>query len=94
MAPSYSVIIKGYQRSQAFAAFRVGGFGVEVCGCFEMRYGNKTERITSAFHPTSHSPMDLKQIACLFSAFESFVEALSIREFCKDWTVCGDKSNR
>ena len=93
MAPSYSVIIKSYRRSQAFVAFRAGRFVVEVYGCFETRYGNKTERIASAFHPTSLSRMDLQQIACLFSTFESFVDALSIREFGEDWTVCSDKSN-
>lgn len=37
--------------------------------------------------------MGLKQIGCLFSAFESFVDPLAIREFGEDWEVRSDKSN-
>ena len=38
--------------------------------------------------------MGLKQIGCLFSAFESFVDPLAIREFGEDWKVRSDKSNQ
>lgn len=55
MAPSFSVIIKGYRRSQAFVAFRVGRFAVEVCGCFELRYGHKAEPIDGSLYPTALS---------------------------------------
>ncbi|WP_155257525.1 hypothetical protein [Rhizobium leguminosarum] len=39
------------------------------------------------------SEMGLSQIGCLFSAFESFVDPLAVREFGEGWKVCGDKSN-
>lgn len=38
--------------------------------------------------------MGLSQIGCLFSAFESFVDALAVREFGEGRKVYGDKSNR
>ncbi|AUW40701.1 hypothetical protein CUJ84_Chr000284 [Rhizobium leguminosarum] len=38
--------------------------------------------------------MGLSQIGCLFSAFESFVDPLAVREFGEGWKVCSDKSNQ
>lgn len=38
--------------------------------------------------------MGLSQIGCLFSAFESFVDPLAVREFSESWKVCSDKSNQ
>lgn len=40
------------------------------------------------------SSMVLRQIGCLFSAFESFVDPLAIREFSEGWKICSDKSNQ
>jgi hypothetical protein len=38
--------------------------------------------------------MGLSQIGCIYSAFESFVDPLAVREFGEGWKVCSDKSNR
>ncbi|WP_165411022.1 hypothetical protein [Rhizobium ruizarguesonis] len=86
-----SLIITGNQRSCTFVAFRACRSAVGVCDCFELRYGNKAEPIGSSLYPLALSEMGLSQIGCLFSAFESFVDPLAVREFGEGWKVCSDK---